>query len=85
MILRRLPHLIHQAASGDLAPFIDFAVGEAAADAPPAEALYLSVVCPEEVARIAPEDSIETRGTFVEMHLIDEFRMACCNSWQGRC
>jgi pimeloyl-ACP methyl ester carboxylesterase len=75
--LRRLPQLIHRAAAGDMRPFVDFAVGEAAADTPPAEALYLSVVCPEEVARITPADSIATRSTFVGMHFIDEFRMVC--------
>jgi len=76
--LRRTPWLIHTAAAGNLDPLIDYAVRAASGGGARDEALYLSIVCPEEVARLTPEEArAAARGTFVGTHFTDEFQMAC--------
>lgn len=76
--IRALPKVIHRAAAGDFAPFLELVVPSDAAFRPLAEATYLSIVCPEETAFI--ETALAERlsaATFTGMHFVEEFRIAC--------
>jgi pimeloyl-ACP methyl ester carboxylesterase len=75
----QLPFLIHRAARGDYEPFARLAVAFATAIR---EQIYfgmqLSVVCPEDLARITDDDvARETPGTYLGRARIDLFRTLC--------
>jgi pimeloyl-ACP methyl ester carboxylesterase len=77
---RKLPWLFHQAALGDSAPLIR--------DQTPTEPgelwfepLYLSVICPEEVAHIRPDEiDSAVHGTVIGRHYIDSW-IETCRIW----
>ncbi len=74
---RLLPLAIHEAANGNLEPFMALAVPETA-PRPIAEAQYLSIVCSEETAFFTRDEAEATAaGTFTGMHFADEFKDAC--------
>ncbi len=78
----KLPLVIHHAARGDFAPFLKMDV----ATAPPRRRYYnaahLSIVCPEEVQHIRPEE-IEAlhRGAFMPTERTYDYLRAC-QLWQ---
>jgi pimeloyl-ACP methyl ester carboxylesterase len=71
---RRLPSLIHAAASGDFAGFV---ADDSGAAAPVAEGLYLSIVCSEAQPRIPDDATPFTSGTFLGAYRVDQERAAC--------
>ncbi len=74
---RYLPLVIHSAAHGDFEPFVLLTVPDYNPPTPP-EALYLSIVCPEETAFFsADEATAAASGSFVGTHFSEEFKMAC--------
>lgn len=76
---RLAPRLIHEAANGDFAPFV-----EAVTSGPRgfiAEGLYLAVECAEGAALIDPaEIEAATKGTFLGRYRVDE-QLAACSDW----
>lgn len=73
-----LPLLIHEAAKGNFAPFIEFALSRGPPTRSIAEPQYLSVVCPEETALIDFDEArTASDKTFVGTHFAEEFQMAC--------
>lgn len=74
----RIPLVIHHAARGDFAPFLDLA----APSGPSAERYYdgmhLSVTCPEETQHVDPDRIAEAyAGTFLGTERISAHRRAC--------
>ncbi|MEQ8765108.1 MAG: alpha/beta hydrolase [Planctomycetota bacterium] len=78
----RIPLLLHRGASGDLSPFVQFALQRnAALRSMLALGMLLSVTCPEDVARINP-DEIEalTKDTFLGDGRVRQ-QIEACASW----
>jgi pimeloyl-ACP methyl ester carboxylesterase len=72
---RRLPALIHAAAAGDFAPFLERLPKDSAQFA---EGLYLAISCSEGAARIQLEDVERyTTGTFLGDYRVRQERQAC--------
>lgn len=79
---RRIPALVHAAAQGDFAPFVE-AVGPGGSS-PIAEGLYLSVECSESAPRIAASAiPAATSGTFLGRYRVDE-QLGACRDWPRR-
>jgi pimeloyl-ACP methyl ester carboxylesterase len=77
---RRIPFIVHRAASGDFQPFFD-AVGPDSSSSPFAEGMYLCVTCPEGTQRITSDEiASETAGTFLGRYRVDR-QIAACNEW----
>jgi pimeloyl-ACP methyl ester carboxylesterase len=76
---RRLPDLIHRAASGDWRPLAEAAIARRRDTmAPGSIGLYLSVTCAEDLPGIDPaEASREAAGTFLGDYRYREQRAAC--------
>ena len=79
---RRIPAVIHAAARGDFAPFLDLVRPGGGPSI--AEGLYLSVECSEGALRIA-EAGIPpaTAGTFLGRYRLDE-QLGACRDWPRR-
>jgi pimeloyl-ACP methyl ester carboxylesterase len=76
---RRVPLLIHEAATGNFQPFLEVAL--AGGEGTIAEGMYLSVACPEGTVRIAPaEIEAATTGTFCGRYRADR-QVAMCREW----
>lgn len=78
----RLPMIIHHAARGDYAPFLQLDV----ASKPPSRqynnAAHLSIVCPEEVMHVRRDEiQLQHRGTFMPPDRAYEYLRAC-ELWQ---
>jgi hypothetical protein len=75
---RRVPAIIHRAAQGDFAPFLDGVPG----GPPGAEGLYLTIACSEGGARITEEEvRRHTAGTFLGDYRVSRERAACA-AWR---
>lgn len=76
---RNIPSIIHAAAQGDFAPYLE-AVGPGGSS-PFAEGQYLSIECSEGTARIAPaEVGPAVAGTFLGRYRVDE-QIGACGLW----
>ena len=76
---RNIPRLIHAAAQGDFAPYLE-AVGPGGSS-PFAEGQYLSIECTEGTARFAPaEVAPAVAGTFLGRYRVDE-QIGACSLW----
>lgn len=80
-VAHRIPLVLHHAAGGDFAPFLKMDV----ATAPPRRRYYnaahLSIVCPEEVQHIRPEEVLPLHHrTFMPPERTDEY-IAACELW----
>ena len=77
---RELPLVIHSAARGDFAPFLEMAV-PTTPPAPEPDGHYWSVVCPEETSRLDPDEVIAAAAdTFIGTYTSDEY-IAACREW----
>jgi pimeloyl-ACP methyl ester carboxylesterase len=77
------PVLIHQAASGDYAPFAEFALASRRlfSNGGIGQGLYLSVTCTEDLPFIDPKEAeSQATGTFLDVSRYLEER-AACGSW----
>jgi pimeloyl-ACP methyl ester carboxylesterase len=79
---RRIPAVIHAAAHGDFAPFLDLVRPGGGPSI--AEGLYLSVECSEGALRIAGDEiPAATAGTFLGRYRVDE-QLGACRDWPRR-
>jgi pimeloyl-ACP methyl ester carboxylesterase len=75
---RRVPAVIHAAAHGDFAPFLEMALPSADGRRADSDGLYLSVTCGEDTSRIKPADADRlTSGTAFGRYRIDQQTRAC--------
>jgi pimeloyl-ACP methyl ester carboxylesterase len=79
---RRVPLLLARAKAGDFAPFAEAALLSSRGLKNALQfGLLLSVTCPEDVARIRPEEiDRETAGSFIGSHRV-RGQMAACAEW----
>jgi pimeloyl-ACP methyl ester carboxylesterase len=78
-VTQYLPYIIHRAAAGDFAPFVDVATGMTAAIAHQVSVgMYLTVTCAEDVAQITAADlAAVPAGTFLGDYRVRQQRAAC--------
>jgi pimeloyl-ACP methyl ester carboxylesterase len=75
---RRVPAVIHAAARGDFAPFLEMALPSGDGSRRDADGLYLSVTCGEDTSRIKPADAdLLTAGTAFGRYRVDQQTRAC--------
>jgi pimeloyl-ACP methyl ester carboxylesterase len=75
---RRLPLVIHRAATGDFAPFLELAVNRTPMSAPYYEGMHLSVTCPDETLHIQLDEVAgEYEGSFMPPDRVMRHLRAC--------
>lgn len=75
---RRLPRILHAAASGDFVPFLDLDTAKKPPRRRYYNAMHLSVVCPEETSRIGRGEIRRAyRGSFMPVDRAEEYAAAC--------
>jgi pimeloyl-ACP methyl ester carboxylesterase len=78
---RKVPFIIHSAASDNFYPYFDAVMPDSGTTSPFAEGMYLSVTCPEGTQRIqADEIDAETAGTFLGRYRVDQ-QIGACAEW----
>ena len=75
----RIPLIVHHAATGDFAPFLNEAIGPSIPDFV-ADGMYLSVTCAEDVPFITPEEATKlTDNPFGNYRVFQQTR--ACGTW----